>query len=342
MSTKYVNVFVLGAGASVDYGLPVWRDLRELLIEDIKKNGLSGFSIGASNRFLNELEQIGPGNKYETVDEVISNFDDEKVVFPGTTVAIFEVVKKVFNSRAIAEGPGWIETFVNQNNMEILLTNEVSNYPTVFINFNYDTLLLSKIVQFFKLKCESASKSEIKQWRIQHGADSDFGEKFQHCAKDIFHPHGILYLCESDEMRIGQKTSCHPTSKTFRNAQTRGASLDISRINIGVDNAISCHDAHDHFTFIEIKQRLNHLARGSQGILEIRLILLGVGPDSLAFNLDKIFRAEAFDVRQVHYTCTKEDEKHVYEQYLNKFEAATESYEDCQELVEKNTFIPFN
>ena len=115
MSTKYVNVFVLGAGASVDYELPVWDELRELLIEDIKKNGLSGFSPGASNRVLNELEQIGPGKKYATVDEVISNFDDEKVVFPGTTVAIFEVVKKVFNSRAIAEGPGWIETFVNRN-----------------------------------------------------------------------------------------------------------------------------------------------------------------------------------------------------------------------------------
>ena len=71
MSTKYVNVFVIGAGASVDYGLPVWAALRELLIENIKKNGLSEFPPGVTNRFLNELEQIGPGKKYQTVDEVI-------------------------------------------------------------------------------------------------------------------------------------------------------------------------------------------------------------------------------------------------------------------------------
>ena len=342
MSTKYFNVFVLGAGASVDYGLPVWCELWELLIEDIKKNGLSGISAGASNRFLNELEQIGPGKKYETVDEVISNFEDDKVEFPGTTVAIFEVVKKVFTSRAMAQSAGWIETFVKQNNMEILLTNEASNYPTFFINFNYDTLLLSKFVQFFKHKCENASKSEIKQWRLQHGADSDFEEKFEDWAKDIFHPHGILYLCESDQLRIGLKTSCHPTSKTFRNARTQGASLAVSRTNIGVDNAISCHDAQENFTFSNIKNRIHNLAGRGQESSEMRLILLGVGPDSLAFNLDKIFGEEAFDVRQVHYTCTKEDDKHIYERYFNMFQATSQRYQNCQELVEKNTFIPFN
>ena len=342
MSTKYVNVFVLGAGASVDYGLPVWRELRELLIEDIKKNGLSGFAPGASNRFLDELEQIGPGKTFETVDEMISNFEDDEAVFPETTVAIFEVVKKVFKSRAVAESAEWIETFVNQNNMEILLTNEVSNYPTVFINFNYDTLLLSKIVQFFKHKCANASKSEIKQWRLQHGADSDFGKQFEHCANDIFHPHGILYLCESDEVRIGRKASCHPTSKTFRNARTRGASLDVSYIKVGVDNAISCHDTQEHFTFADIKKRINNLAGSGQRNVEMRLILLGVGPDSLAFNLNKIFGGQTFDVKEIHYTCTKEDDKHIYERYFNEFQATSQRYENCQELVEKNTFIPFN
>ena len=342
MSTKYVNVFVLGAGASVDYGLPVWAQLRELLIEDIKKNGLSEFPPGVANRFLNELEQIGPGKKYETVDEVISNFEDDEAEIPETTVEIFEVVKQVFMSRVMTENVGWIETFVKKNNLESLLNNEVSNFPTFFINFNYDTLLLSKFVQFFKHKCKNASKSEIKQWRLQHGADSDFEEKFEDWAKNIFHPHGILYLCESGELRIGRKTSCHPTSKTFRNARTRGASLAVSRTNIGVDNAISCHDAQEHFTFSDIKSRIHNLPGSGQRNAEMRLILLGVGPDSLAFNLDKFIGEKAFDIRQVYYTCTKEDDKHVYEQYLNMFEAATESYEDCQELVEKNTFIPFN
>ena len=291
---------------------------------------------------LEELEQIGSGKKYGTVDEMISKFSHQKPDFVETNQQLFEEVRRIFESKIMNENVGWIETFVNQNNMEILLNNEVSNYPTVFVNFNYDTLLLSKLVKFFKHKCENASKSDITEWRLQHGANSDFGRKFEHCARDIFHPHGILYLCEIGEIEIGRRTYCLPTSKTFRNALTGGASSDEVYDITGVENAISCHDAREPFTFSDIKRRIDELSRAGQSGADIRLILLGVGPVSLAFNLDKIFDGEIFEITQVYYTCTEDNERHVYEQYLNRFQVATESYEDCQELVEKNTFIPFD
>ena len=338
MNNKYINIFVLGAGASVDYGLPVWSELRELLIEYLNKNTASIISPDVSNRFLHELQQIGTDKKYATVDEMISKFPDDDAEILDPTEAIFDVVGKIFKSKVRTESVGWIETFVKKNNLEILLNNEASNTSSVFINFNYDTLLLSKIVQIFRKKYERAP--ERKMWKKHYGRD--YVTEFNNCGTDIFHPHGILYLCDKNEMQIGQKTTCHPTSNTYRNAQTRVGSTDIASKVLGRDNAISCHDTREHFTFSEIKNRITKLARSGQPKVDTRLILLGVGPDSLAFNLNKIFEGQTFDVRQIYYTCTMDDEQYIYEQYFNKFQARIERYANCKELVENNTFIPFN
>ena len=338
MNNKYINIFVLGAGASVDYGLPVWVELRELLIEYLNKNTASIISPDVSNRFLHELQQIGTDKKYATVDEIISKFPDDEAEILDPTEAIFDVVGKIFKSKLRADSQGWIETFVKKNNLEILLNNEDPNTSSVFINFNYDTLLLSKIVQFFKKKYERAP--ERKMWKKQTGRA--YETEFKNCATDILYPHGILYLCVMDEIKIGQKTTCYPTSYTYRNAQTVVGSAHIASSSVGQDNAISCHDTREHFTFSEIKNRIKKLARSGQPKVDTRLILLGVGPDSLAFNLNKIFEGHTFDVRQIYYTCTKEDEQHIYEQYFNKFQARIERYANCKELVENNTFIPFN
>ncbi len=340
MTKRYVNVFVLGAGASVDYGLPVWDKLKELLIEEITINGAVVISSDVTNRLLRKLEDIGPGRTYETVDEMIAKFDDDEA--SEITGPIFDVVKRVFNLRARTKSVGWIETFMDKNNVEILLGNETSGYPSVFINFNYDTLLLSKIVRFFKKKFKNTPKSEIKDWRLNHGAESDFGLNFEHCAKDIFHPHGILYLCDSDDIKIGRNTACRPTSNTFRNARTRGTDLEVSHITLGVDNAISCHETRPHFTFSDIKGRIRKLAGGGQGDLDIRLIVLGVGPISLEFNMNKIFKGETFEITEVYYTCKEDNERHVYEGYFSRFDAPTERYKDCRELVEKKILIPFD
>lgn len=253
MNAKYVNMFVLGAGASVDYGLPVWADLRDMLIEEIETNEKTIISSDVTTRFLNELKEIGPGKKYTTVDDMISRFEEGEDGIPEITAAVFQVVKSIFKSKAKTEDKGWIETFIEKNNLEILLnnkTNATSDFPTVFINFNYDTLLLSRIVQFFKNKYDCTPKRDRKEWRLNHGVESDFGERFKDCAQAIFHPHGILYLSEGDETRISPNTSCHPISNTFRNARTSGASSPVSNITVGIDNAISCHDTREPFTIL--------------------------------------------------------------------------------------------
>ena len=339
MSKKFVNVFVLGAGASVDYGLPIWCELSELLIRHIEENKAQIPAADVSI-LLRELGQIGTGKKYTTVDQMISEFSRETTDFAETTAAMFKEVRTILEQRVRPETVGWIERFVKSNDLEILLRNEATNNSPVFINFNYDDILLLKIVEFFNGKYANTSNLTKAEWRANTGYN--FENRFKNCARDIFHPHGILYLFDKDTIKIGEKTHCRPTTKTFMNARTSGENQLVSGWNSGGDNAVSCLDARDHFTFADIKKRINELTGGGQGGVDIRLIVLGVGPDSLAFNLDKIFGGQAFAVRQIHYTCTEDDEMHIYERYFDGFQATSQRYENCQELVEKNTFIPFN
>ena len=279
--------------------------------------------------------------KYETVDEMIPKFEldeDEEITNP-----FFEVVKGLFKSKSKPNQAGWIETFVGENNLESLLNNEenaASDYSSVFINFNYDTLLLSRIVQYFKNKYQNASKLERRQWKLNYGEGSDFAAKFQGCAQAIYHPLGILYLCDGDETKINPKASRHSISKTYRNAFASGGRLRPNNITSGRDNAISCHDAMEQFTFTDIREQISRLAGEGRRDVEMRLIFLGVGPDSLELNLKWIFKEETFNVTQIDYTCIRDADKRAYEQYFKRFDATTERYKDCQELVDKNTFIP--
>ena len=338
MNTNYMNIFVLGAGASVDYRLPVWSELKELLTEHFKEDRGGTISPEKSNRYLEELEEIGPSRRYATVDEMISTISDKTADSTETSAEIFKGVKTIFEQRVRSEEVGWIETFVKNNDLENLLNNETSNHPSVFINFNYDTLFLMKIVEFFKEINESTPNPKKAAWRKKTGFN--FENKFEMCARDIFHPYGILNLFDNDRIKVGKETFCYPTTKTYINARI----IPDQRVKAwksGGDNAISCHDADDKFTFVDIKARIRALGGGREGNVDTRLVVLGVGPISLEFNLKKIFDGQRFQVKQVHYTCMEEDEKHIYEAYFGKFQATTVRYKNCKELVEENTFIPF-
>lgn len=335
---KCVNMFILGAGASVDYGLPVWSELEGLLLDYLKDYTDCLGSRDLTQRFIEELNKIGPGEKYDTVDRLISVFPHGNDNFPDPTEAIFDAVKEIFQRRVRLNSGGWIEIFLAKNNVQPRLENENSHNPSVFINFNYDTLFLSRVVKSFKEKYERFP--ERKKWKKLTGRE--YETEFEGCANDIFHPHGISVLCGKEELKIGLKNFCHPTSNTYRNAQQRVGGTDLSRIKLGVDNAISCHDTQDHFTFAQIKARIKELARSGHGKAEMRLILFGMGPDALEFNLDKIFGGQKFDVRQIYYTCTEEKNVHTYEAYFEKFRATIQRYSDCEELVEKNTFMAFD
>ncbi len=341
MTAKCVNIFVLGAGASVDYGLPVWNKLREQLMEYLNANRECLGSPAITNHFIEDLKEIGEDKKYRTVDELISKFSSEADDFFATTQRIFEAVKRIFKSKVMTDSQGWIETFVKKNNLESLLRNADSNYSSVFINFNYDTLLLRGIVTFFSELYESTLNPERAEWNKNTGLE--YEAKFEPCAKKIYHPHGVLYLFDRDEIKIGKNTLCYPTTKTCMNTNTFPASpQEIGYHEQDKENAISCHDTRDLFSFSEIKGRINELAGNRQENAEVKLILLGVGPVSLAFNLDKIFEGQTFDVRQIHYTCKEKNKNHIYEQYFDKFQATIRQYNDCKELVERNTFIPFD
>ena len=267
MNRKCVNIFVLGAGASVDYGLPVWDELKGLLIEEITNNGAIVISPDVTNRLQHEMKEIGPTKKYETVDQMISKVSRKLPDFAATTQELFSVIKTIFKANVTTENVGWIETFVQKNNIEIFLEDDHSDNSTVFINFNYDTLLVSKIVEFFNHKFLGAANEEKGEWYARTGLD--FEQKFRDCARDIYHPHGVLYLSDGNEVKIGEKTFCYPTTKTCINAQTFGTRPEIEYLGSGSDNPVSCHDAYENFTFSEIKERVKWLAGDDRTDVEI-------------------------------------------------------------------------
>ena len=335
-TTRRLNIFVLGAGASADYGLPMWAELRDLLIAHIGGRR-SETSSDISATLLAGLFQVGENKKYETIDKMISEIS-KKTANLSVLEELFKSVKEIFKLKLIDNKHGWIETFIEKNNLNALLDTTVSNNDGVFINFNYDDILVSRIVTFFDKEHTMTAPEVSWDWRTKTGRD--FEDKFSQCLGDVFHPHGMLYLFEKDSLKIGEKTYCRPVCETFRNAEVSINSRTGSSVTHGGDSAISCHDTQEAFTFSKIKERIKDLAYAEMGT-DVRLILLGVGPSSLELNLDKVFGDYELPIREIHYTCTDIKNMPVYEKYFRKFGAMllTNKYENCRDLVEGNVFL---
>jgi hypothetical protein len=116
LNRSVTKIIILGAGASVDYGLPVWKDLSKLVIDEI--NGNEKYKHG--KEILEWLEKIGDYKAYETIDKCIL----EESILPqydtkGTEIEneIFLAVKNIFDKRYKKNDSGWIN-FLNKKNQE--------------------------------------------------------------------------------------------------------------------------------------------------------------------------------------------------------------------------------
>lgn len=180
------NIFVLGAGASVDYGLPVWKDLSNLLVEKVSEDAKDNYKH--KKEILEWLEKVGENKAYETIDKCIR---DESLLrqypeSPDIENEIFSAIKNIFGKLYKKNDNGWI----NILNEKILINRGLES-SLAFINFNYDDILEKNFLNFSYLH----PKQRLYNYRPRLATLSNIGVT-------ALYPHGKFFENQDEESHI--------------------------------------------------------------------------------------------------------------------------------------------
>ncbi len=153
------HFFILGAGSSVEYGLPVWKDLSK----QIKERANNDDSLQYKTQILNWMDKIGEKKLYATLDECIAKeaaSKDHHVDGLDIEDKIFSIILQIFNDSYHQNPDGWI----NKLNRKILNNKDLQN-QLAFINYNYDHVLDDNFLNYEYLPTKHKRlnfKSELK------------------------------------------------------------------------------------------------------------------------------------------------------------------------------------
>ncbi len=211
------NILILGAGASKDYGLPLWKDLDSLIRSKIK--GASGNQYSRADDILAWLSKVGEKNEYKTIDECIEKESVSGIYHSdGDSVEneLFFTIKDIFNDVYRENNEGWIT----------ILSDKILRKPEdkleekiAFVNYNYDNVLEKKFLRFEHLPG--------KHLRLNNKPRLD---QLSTVLVPVLYPHGNLYT--KSEMPLN--------SHTKRYYETMKSS------NPGYVDAVSCYESYNH------------------------------------------------------------------------------------------------
>lgn len=169
--TKPTELFILGAGASVPYGIPAWQEIHDIVeqmvINERSKENYNNEQLGHMDKFLQF------STEFSTIDEAIwkyafvlgddeNAFDFEDIVFSFLATHF----KRVDYQRRVvdAEDNRWLQQLFSQgkamNFADPFMTNKV------FVNFNYDRILQTE-VQEFRAKCLALHPDRVELAQLQ-------------------------------------------------------------------------------------------------------------------------------------------------------------------------------
>ena len=201
------KIFILGAGASNEYGLPLWKELNDSILEELEND------IDNKYKYKKEikewLENIGENKKYSTIDECISK---ESILYHNDGYLIedeiFSIIKSVLNKSFMKDkNDGWVSDLNNK-----IINNKIEDM-IYFINYNYDNVLYQNFLNYKHL---SGKEREV----LFADRLNELKETYLEC----FCPHGFL----------------------TENQNNFNIQVDTQKIDKPFLNAVTCHDSKTH------------------------------------------------------------------------------------------------
>lgn len=184
LSPSVTNIFILGAGASVDYGLPVWDQLDSIMRKHLNEE--TDVAYTHKQAILNWLDKTGEDKAYKTIDECIAfESDSEEHHLNGVEVEndLFTLFQKILKKSYKENSQGWVGAL---NEAILQNRNRHLENTIAFINYNYDDVLPKNFLDFSKLSQKrkliySRELEDLKYVRVPTlyahgflGEDNDF------------------------------------------------------------------------------------------------------------------------------------------------------------------------